>query len=45
MYRPGFRGEGLRLARDMHLKAVGPLDGMKAPALHGAKLVVLLGAS
>jgi hypothetical protein len=45
MYRPGFRGEGLRLARDMHLKAVGPLDGIKTPALHGAKLVVLLGAS
>jgi hypothetical protein len=45
MYRPGYRGEGLRLARDMNLKAVGPLDGIKTPALHGAKLVVLLGAS
>jgi hypothetical protein len=45
MYRPGYRGEGLRLARDMHLKAVGPLDGIKTWALHGAKLVVLLGAS
>lgn len=45
MYRPGFRGEGLRLARDMRLKAVGPLDGLKPAALHGAKLVVLVGAS
>lgn len=45
MYRPGFRGEGLRLAHDLHLKAVGPLDGMKPAALHGAQLVVLVGAS
>jgi LytR cell envelope-related transcriptional attenuator len=44
MYRPGFRGEGLRLAHDLHLKAVGPLDGLKPAALHGAQLVVLLGA-
>jgi hypothetical protein len=44
MYRPGFRGEGLRLARDLRLKAVGPLDGLKPAALHGAQLVVLLGA-
>lgn len=45
MYRPGFRGEGLRLARDLHLKAVGPLDGLKPAALHGAQIVVLLGAA
>lgn len=45
MYRPGFRGEGLRLAHDMRLKAVGPLDGLRSAALHGAKLVVLVGAS
>jgi hypothetical protein len=45
MYRPGFRGEGLRLARDVHVKAVGPLDGLKPAALHGAQVVVLLGAA
>jgi|SRR5690349_17146436 hypothetical protein len=45
MYRPGFRGEGLRLARDIHVKAVGPLDGLKPAALHGAQVVVLLGAA
>jgi hypothetical protein len=45
MYRPGFRGEGLRLAHDFGLKAVGPLDGMKPAALHGAQIVVLLGAA
>jgi hypothetical protein len=44
MYRPGFRGEGLRLGRDLHVNAVGPLDGMKPAALHGAQVVVLLGA-
>jgi hypothetical protein len=45
MYRPGFRGEGLRLAHDLRLKVVGPLDGLKPAALHGAQLVVLLGAA
>lgn len=44
MYRPGFRGEGLRLARDLRLTAVGPLDGLEPTALHGAQIVVLLGA-
>jgi hypothetical protein len=44
MYRPGLRGEGLRLAHDLHLKAVGPLDGLKPAALHGAQLLVLVGA-
>jgi hypothetical protein len=44
MYRPGFRGEGLRLAHDVGVRAVGPLDGLKPAALHGAQVVVLLGA-
>lgn len=43
MYRPGFRPEAIRLARDLHLKVVGPLDGLKAPALKGAKLALILG--
>ena len=43
MYRPGFRAEGLRLARDMHVKVVGPLDGLKRSALHGGQLAVILG--
>ena len=29
MYRPGFQAEALRLARDLHVKVVGPLDGLK----------------
>jgi hypothetical protein len=45
MYRPPFRAEGLRLAHDMGLSLVGPLDGMRPAQLHGAQLVVRLGAS
>jgi hypothetical protein len=44
MYRPGFAGDAKRLARDMKVKVVGPLDGLKPAALHGAQLVILLGA-
>jgi hypothetical protein len=43
MYRPGFSGEGRRLARDLHVSAVGPLDGIKATALHGSQAVVVVG--
>jgi hypothetical protein len=45
MYRPGFLGEAQRLAKDLGLtrsRAV-PLDGMKASALDGAKLVLVVG--
>jgi hypothetical protein len=45
MYRAGFEAEGLRLARDLHVKVVGPLDGVRAAALHGGQLAVVLGAS
>jgi hypothetical protein len=44
MYRPGFQAEGMRLARDMHVKVVGPLDGVTRKALHGGELAVILGA-
>lgn len=44
MYRRGYEGDGERLARDLHVKVVGPLDGLKPSALHGAQLVVVLGA-
>jgi hypothetical protein len=43
MYVSGFRAEGLRLARDLHLTVVGPLDGMQPSALHGGQLAVVLG--
>ena len=44
MYRRGWEAEGRRLASDLHVKIVGPLDGMSTSALHGAQLVVVLGA-
>jgi LytR cell envelope-related transcriptional attenuator len=42
MYRPGYRGEALRLARDLRIKIVGPLDGMKVRDLMGAHLAVVV---
>jgi hypothetical protein len=45
MYRPGFAGEAQRFARELNLGLVEPLDGMKPAQLHGAQLVVILGAS
>lgn len=44
MYRPGFRAEGLRLARDLKVKVVGPLDGIHLRDLKGGQLAVVLGA-
>jgi hypothetical protein len=44
MYKPGFRSEGMRLARDLHVKVVGPLDGISSQALHGGELAVIVGA-
>jgi hypothetical protein len=44
MYRPRWAAEGHRLARDLHVSVVGPIDGLRASRLDGAQLVVLLGA-
>jgi hypothetical protein len=44
MYRPGFRSEGVRLAHDLHVGVVGPLDGIRPSALLGGQLAVILGA-
>jgi hypothetical protein len=44
MYRKGFEGEGRRLARDLGIRIVGPLDGLRASQLHGAHAVVVVGA-
>ena len=43
MYRPGFEGEGRRLGRDLGIRLVGPLDGMRGAQLHGAQVVLILG--
>jgi hypothetical protein len=44
MYRKGFEGEGRRLARDLGIRIVGPLDGLRTSQLHGAQAVVVVGA-
>ena len=43
MYRRGFEGEAQRLARDLGVKVVGPLDGVRPNQLHGAQAVLILG--
>jgi len=43
MYKPGFAGEARRLAKDLRVKQVGPLDGIRARELGGAQLVFILG--
>lgn len=44
MFRPGFRGEAERLARDLRIKIVAPLDGMRPGELKGAHTAIILGA-
>ena len=44
MYRPGRLPEAKRLAADLGIAIVGPLDGITLRQLHGAQLVVVLGA-
>jgi len=43
MYRQGFEAEGRRLARELGIRIVGPLDGLRTSQLHGAKTVVIVG--
>jgi hypothetical protein len=43
MYRPGRRPEAQRLAADLGIRLVGPLDGIKLRQLLGAQTVVVLG--
>lgn len=45
MYKPGFKSEGARLARDLGVGIVGPLDGMRPSQLSGAHTVLILGSS
>jgi LytR cell envelope-related transcriptional attenuator len=45
MYRPGYRDAAERLAKDVAVKIVAPLDGLKAGDLGSAKLAVVVGHS
>jgi LytR cell envelope-related transcriptional attenuator len=43
MYRAGYAAEGARLARDLRVRVVRPLDGMRPAQLMGSHLVLILG--
>lgn len=44
MYRPGYRPEAARLAKDLHVKIVGPLDGLRPADMLGAHVALIVGA-
>jgi hypothetical protein len=44
MYRTGFAPEAQRLAKDLGIRMVGPLDGIRPGQLQGAHTVVVVGA-
>jgi hypothetical protein len=44
MYRPGFKPEARRLAKEIGVRAVSPLDGLSRKDLLGAHLAIVLGA-
>jgi hypothetical protein len=43
MFRPGFKPAAQRLAKDMGIKAVTPLDGITKGDLQGAQLALIIG--
>lgn len=43
MYRAGFAPEATRLAQDLGIRMVGPLDGIRPAQLRGAHTVVVVG--
>jgi hypothetical protein len=43
MYRPGFAAEGKRLAHDMGIRVVGPLDGLSVKELGHARVALVVG--
>jgi hypothetical protein len=43
MYRNGYEGEAIRLAHDLHIRRVAPLDGLRQSDLQGAHLALIIG--
>ncbi len=43
MYRPGYKAEATRLARDVRITIVSPLDGLRLNDLMGAHAAVVIG--
>lgn len=44
MFREGYRAEAARLAQDLNVKIVGPLDGLRPADLLGAHVALVVGA-
>jgi hypothetical protein len=44
MFRKGYRGEAVRLAADLDVKIVGPLDGLKPADMLGAHVALVVGS-
>ena len=44
MFRPGYRAEAVRLAADLKIKIVGPLDGLRGSDLLGAHVALIVGS-
>lgn len=44
MYRKGYKAEGMRLAKDLKLKIVGPLDGLRPGDMLGAHVALIVGS-
>ena len=43
MYRPGYEAEARRLAKDVNIRRVVPLDGMRKGELQGAHVALIIG--
>jgi hypothetical protein len=43
MYRKGYEGEAIRLAHDLRIRRVTPLDGLELRDLQGAHLALIIG--
>ena len=44
MYRKGYQAEAGRLAKDLRIKIVGPLDGLKPADMLGAHVALIVGS-
>jgi hypothetical protein len=44
MFRPGFEREADRLAKDLQVRRVAPLDGMRPRELQGAHVALIIGS-
>jgi LytR cell envelope-related transcriptional attenuator len=44
LYRPGYEREARRLAHDIGIRRVSPLDGLRAHQLQGAQLALIVGS-